>query len=303
MSATPLVSIITVNYRQAALTCELLRSLQHCGYPRLEVIVVDNGSQEDVSATFAEGYPGVQTIISHENLGFAGGNNLALARATGDYLFLINNDAEVVPGTIEALVATFQQAPDIGVVAPKIRYHEHPEIIQYAGFTPVHPITARNRTIGQGGQDRGQYDQLRETPYAHGAAMMISRAAFQQAGLMPTVYFLYYEELDWCVQIRRAGYRILFQPEAVVYHKESVSVGAHSPLQAYYLHRNRLLFMQRNAPWWSVISFHLFFLLITLPRWTLTYLLRNKPVHLRALYRAVGWHLAAKSQYKDPVEF
>lgn len=303
MHNDPLVSIITVNFRQAALTCALLRSLGQCEYPQLEVIVVDNGSQQDVSSLFEEHYPGVQTIISKENLGFAGGNNLGLAQASGKFLFLVNNDAEVAPGAIRTLVDTFQQDATIGVVAPKIRYHEQPDIIQYAGFTPVHPLTARNLTIGQGDKDDGQYDQLRDTPYAHGAAMMISREALGQVGPMPPVYFLYYEELDWCVQIRKAGFRILFQPQAVVYHKESVSVGAQSPMQTYYLHRNRLLFMQRNAPWWSVAGFHIFFLLVTFPRWAITYLVRRQSSHLRALFRAVSWHLFPSSRLPDPAKW
>lgn len=301
MAELPLVSVITVNFRQAELTCALLQSLSTCVYPRLEVIVVDNGCLEDKTSLFLQHYPTAQVILSPENLGFAGGNNLGLARATGDYLFLINNDAEVLADTIGQLVHRMQHHPTAGMLGPKIRYFDRPHLIQYAGFTEVHPVTARNRTIGQGEEDHGQYDQFRAIPYAHGAAMMISRAAMERVGPMPEVYFLYYEELDWCRQLQRAGFGIFFEPQALVYHKESVSVGAHSPLQTYYLNRNRLLFMRRNAAWWSLAAFCVFFALVTTPRWLLTYFLKRQPIHLRAFVKAIKWHLRPTWRPKDPV--
>jgi hypothetical protein len=303
MINNPLVSVITVNFRQAQLSCELLDSLKNCTYPNLEVFVVDNGSQMDVSAQFRARFPGVKVIISEANLGFAGGNNLALQEAKGEYLFLINNDAEVAPDAIGVLVSALEADKKLGVLAPKIRYFEQPDTLQYAGFTKVHPLTARNQTIGQGIKDEGQFDQRRPTPYAHGAAMMLSRAALEQVGLMPEIYFLYYEELDWCERIRRAGWAIEFEPRAVIWHKESVSVGVESPMQTYYLHRNRLLFMRRNAPGWSLLVFSLFYGLITFPRWLLQYRLKGQSLHLRALKEALAWHLKPGSRKNDPLIF
>lgn len=296
----PLVSVITVNFRQAELTCALLDSLKQCTYPHLEVFVVDNGSESDQTTLFQDHHPGVKVIISEANLGFAGGNNLALREASGSCLFLINNDAELAPDAISILVDTLQESPEIGVIAPKIRYFEQPDIIQYAGFTKVHPLTARNRTIGQGEKDEGQYDQARQVPYAHGAAMMVSRAALDRVGLMPEIYFLYYEELDWCEQIRRAGFLIQFEPRAVIWHKESISVGADSPMQTYYLHRNRLLFMRRNAPWWSILGFSLFYGLVSYPRWWWKYRRQGLVQHHFALKTALNWHLNKAGRKADP---
>lgn len=298
----PLVSVITVNFRQAQLTCALLDSLKKCTYPQLEVFVVDNGSLEDVSDQFRRHYPGVEVIISAANLGFAGGNNLALQRAKGAFLFLINNDAELAPDAIEVLVDGFQAHENCGVMAPKILYFEAPDRIQYAGFTEVHPISGRNRTIGQGVVDDGRFDQSHPTPYAHGAAMMVSRKALEIAGLMPDLYFLYYEELDWCASIRRAGLTIWFEPKARIWHKESVSVGADSPLQTYYLHRNRLLFMQRNAPWWSRWCFTLFYGLVTVPRWLIKFRMSGQKQHYRAVIRSLQWHLHKGSRRPDPID-
>ena len=100
--------------------------------------------------------------------------------------------------------------------------------------------------IGCGEEDHGQYDTPHSTPYAHGAAMMVKREVIDKAGMMPEYYFLYYEELDWSMMIRRAGYDIWYEPACTIYHKESQATGQNSPLKSYYMTRNRLLFAKRN---------------------------------------------------------
>ena len=220
----PLVSIVTVNYRQAEITCDLLRSIKKLSYPNLETIVVDNGMVEDNTHRFGKCLPGVKVLNSTKNLGFAGGNNLGISEAKGAFLFFINNDTIVANGLIENLLKCLDR-PGVGVASPKIKYFDQPEIIQYAGFTQVHPLTGRNRAIGQGEIDRGQHDTPREVAYAHGAAMMLKREVIENVGMMPEEFFLYYEELDWCEQIRRAGYSIWYEPAANILHRESVSTG------------------------------------------------------------------------------
>ena len=134
-------------------------------------------------------------IVSKNNLGFAGGNNLGINQAKGKYLFFVNNDTIFTNGLIENLLKRFA-SPKVGAVGPKIHYFDHPGTIQFAGFTPVNPITGRNQTIGENEMDRGQYDRAKVVPYIHGAAMMLSREVIDQIGGMPEDYFLYYEELD-----------------------------------------------------------------------------------------------------------
>ena len=132
------------------------------------------------------------------------------------------------------------------MVCPKIRFTWGEKPIQFAGYTPLSRITMRNQAIGCGESDHGQYETAHPTPYAHGAAMMVKRETIEKAGLMPECYFLYYEELDWSMMIRRAGYDIWYEPAMTVYHKESQTTGQQSPLRTYYITRNRLLFVKRN---------------------------------------------------------
>ena len=252
---TPLVTIITINYNGLQDTCELLETLP-LGDDDLEVIVVDNASREDEGAVIGERFPQVKVIRSDRNLGFAGGNNLGIREAKGKYLFFINNDTLLERKSEEregksfasALVERLESDKRIGAVCPKIRFTWGERPIQYAGYTPLSAVTLRNRSIGFGEDDRGQYDVAHPTPYAHGAAMMVKREAIDKAGMMPECYFLYYEELDWSMMLRRAGYDIWYEPAATVFHKESQSTGQESPLRTYYITRNRLLFVRRNCP-------------------------------------------------------
>lgn len=242
----PRISVITVNYNGLALTCAMIDSLRRHVTSPLEIIVVDNGSARDEAALLRERYPGITALRSQRNLGFAGGNNLGIAAASGEYLLLINNDTEIENDTLHLLAARLDADPALGVVCPKIRFFAPPRNIQFAGYTPLSRLTLRNALVGFGHPDDGSYDTPRDTPYAHGAAMMVRRAAARQAGPMPEPYFLYYEELDWSLRIREQGWRIAYEPGVTVYHKESATTGQQSPLRTYYLTRNRLLFARRN---------------------------------------------------------
>ena len=248
------LSIITINYNGLKDTCELMDSLP-LDDSSLEVIVVDNASKNDEASVIRQRYPQVKVVRSTKNLGFAGGNNLGIKEARGKYLFFINNDTffKNDAGKKDGkrfwgpLMDRLESDDTIGMVCPKIRFAWGTNPIQYAGYTPLSSITLRNRAIGCGEEDKGQYDSAHVTPYAHGAAMMVKREAIEKAGLMPECYFLYYEELDWSLMIRRAGYSIWYEPACTIYHKESQSTGQNSPLRTYYITRNRLLFTSRNG--------------------------------------------------------
>ena len=241
------ISIITINYNGLANTCALIETIPFNDYP-LEVIVVDNASSEDEATLIEQRYPQVKVIRSKENLGFAGGNNLGIKAALGRYLFFINNDTILKPQTsdLKHLIERLESDTKIGMVCPKIRFAWDSCPIQFAGYTPLSRITLRNKAIGYGEEDLGQYNNAHSTPYAHGAAMMVKREAIERAGLMPECYFLYYEELDWSMMIRRAGYDIWYEPTCTIYHKESQSTGQDSALRTYFITRNRLLFAKRN---------------------------------------------------------
>lgn len=295
----PLVSIISINYNQAEVTCAMLASLRQITYPNYEVIVVDNASPTEDPAPIEERFPEVRLIRSTENLGFAGGNNLGIRVAQGAFCLFLNNDTEVVPHLLEPLVAAFERDPRVGVISPKIIFYGTNNLIQYAGSHGINPWTGRGHGIGYLEPDTGQHDTSQPTPLIHGAAMMVPTRIIRQAGLMPELYFLYYEELDWCEMIKRLGYLSYYEAGATVYHKESASVGQGSVLRTYYLNRNRLLFIRRNSQGWRFWSGCLFFLAAAVPKNSLVLAARRQWPHLRALWRGLGWHLQGHNVHEN----
>lgn len=246
-SETPVISFITVNYNGLTDTCALIDSLQETIHSvDYEIIVVDNASRQDEAEAIRQRYPEVNTIRSSANCGFSGGNNLGIKVAKGNYIFLINNDTYIESDNLQALIERLESHPSIGAVSPKIRFAFPPQDIQFAGYTPLSPITMRNQPVGFGHPDDGTFDVPHSTPYLHGAAMMVKREVIEDIGEMPKIYFLYYEELDWCTRMSCAGYSLWYDPRCTVFHKESQSTGQCSPLRTFYLTRNRLLYAWRN---------------------------------------------------------
>ncbi|MGN1263493.1 MAG: glycosyltransferase family 2 protein [Prevotella sp.] len=239
------VSIITVNYNGFEDTCALIDTIP-LDENTIEVIVVDNGSARNEAEMLSQRYSKVKTLRSETNLGFAGGNNLGIKHSQGRYIYLINNDTLFKSFDIRSLCHRLDSSESVGVVCPKIRFAWDDCPIQFAGYTKLSSLTLRNRAIGFGETDNGQYNEAHSTPYAHGAAMMLKREVIDKVGYMPECFFLYYEEIDWSMSITRAGYEIWYEPLATIYHKESRSTGQSSPLRTYYLMRNRLLLVRRN---------------------------------------------------------
>lgn len=291
------VSIITVHFNQPSVTEDLLKSLSEVNtYPDLEIIVVDNGSKVNVVPQWQLQYKDIIFIRSEINTGFAGGNNIGIQHATGDYLFLINNDTEVTADLIGKLVTKMESNPKIGMISPKIHYFDQPGMLQYTGYTPMNYFTARNACIGQFEEDHGQYDSLSGvTGYAHGAAMMIRREALQKAGVMSENYFLYYEELDWCERIRKAGYEIHVDLSALIYHKESVSVGKRTALKEFFMNRNRILFIRKNADTFTFLVFCCYFLVAVIPRNLFQYIKNREYNFIPVFLKAISWHFTNKA--------
>lgn len=280
------ISIITINYNGLKDTCALIESIPF--NDKTEVIVVDNASKKDEASEIEQRFPNVTVIKSEKNLGFAGGNNLGIRAARGKYLFIINNDTIFKDFNIQALIDRLESSPNIGIVCPKIRFSWGTNPIQYAGYTPLSRVTVRNRAIGFGEEDNGQYEIAHPTPYAHGAAMLVKRTSIEKVGLMPECYFLYYEELDWSMMFTRAGFQIWYEPKCTIFHKESQATGQNSPLRTYYITRNRLQLVRRN---WQGITKYVslcYLILIVAPKDMLQFAIQGKWSLLCAVLKGIN---------------
>lgn len=296
LRSEPLVSLITLNYNQTGITCEFLESTKNLTYKNFETIVVDNASTVNPTAQIEAGnYPNVKILLSEKNLGFTGGNNLGMRHAKGDFVFIVNNDTEVTPDLLERLLAPFENDPTIGVTCPKIRYFSHPNTIQYAGFNPMNLFTGRQSAVGSNEDDQGQYNVSGPTNCAHGAAMLVKREVLEKVGMFADKFFIYYEESDWSARIIRAGYKIQYVADGLIYHKESITMGKESAIKAYYHTRNRILYMRRNTNPVQLASFTLFFTAFTFPKSVLKYTVRGQFKHLKSFLKGTFWNLTNSS--------
>jgi GT2 family glycosyltransferase len=292
----PFISIITLNYNQTNVTCEFLESTRNLRYRNYEILVCDMASAIDPTPKIQAGnYPNTRLLLSKDNLGFAGGNNWGMRQATGDFVFIVNNDTEVTADLLDRLLEPFYTDKNIGVTCPKIKYYHQPSLIQYAGFNPMNKFTGRTTSIGTMEEDKGQYDISGPTFGAHGCAMMVKREVLTRVGMFPEKFFLYYEEWDWSARILKAGYKIWYTAPAVIYHKESVSVGKSNPMKVYYHTRNRILYMRRNAGFFQLTVFMLFFFFFTLPKNTIMYLAKKQFTHLKYFLKGAFWNLHSSS--------
>lgn len=251
------VVVVIVNWNGKKDTLECLESLG-----KSNCIVVDNGSTDGSVEEIRKTFPSVQIIENKENLGFSGGNNVGIKKALdggADFVWLLNNDTRVDKNARQTLVDVFTDE-GVGVAGSKIYFspgHEfHKErykkaqlgkVLWYAGGTiDWQNMYAAHRGVDE--VDRGQYQIIEETPFISGCSLMVRRAVFEKVGLLDEKFFAYMEDLDFCLRAKRAGYKLLYVPQSIVWHKNAGSSGVGSQLHQYYMTRNRLLIGMRYAP-------------------------------------------------------
>jgi GT2 family glycosyltransferase len=243
------VAIVVLNWNNAPDTLACLESLSGVDYPNCGTLVVDNGSSDDSVARIRAVFPEVEVLETRANLGYAGGNNFgvrcALAREA-DAILILNNDVTVEPGFLAPLADVLATLPGCGVTTPLVGERGVDERVWALGAAidgrtaAVSRMHASEAVAGWRGRAAFEVDA------AAGAAMLIKREVFERAGLIDEAYFLYYEEVDWSIAVRRAGYQILAVPGSVVWHKTSSTLGQTSPVIDYYMLRNHLLFIGRH---------------------------------------------------------
>lgn len=279
-----LVSIITVNHNGVIDTCEMIESFHKYETYPYEIIVVDNGSRMPEGEELQNKYPDIK-VIQNTNTGFAGGNNAGLSVAKGQYLFFINNDTLIKAPVLNTLIQRLEAEKENGGVSPMLKYAYAPDILQFAGFTPFSYITLRNRAIGFNDKDQPCYHTACETASLHGAAMMVSREVLQKAGPMSEDYFLFYEEFDWSARILHTGYKLWYEPAAIVYHKEGMTARKGSPLREFYLSRARILFARKNFFGIRKLLSCIYIFSIAAPKKALLYLLHGESNLAKAVLR------------------
>ena len=238
--------MVVVNWNRKDLLRACLRSLARQSGVAFETIVVDNGSA-DGSADMAEREFAVRVIRNPENRGFCAANNQGIAAATGDFIALLNNDAEAEPDWLAALHDACNRRPDVGMAASKILVWEDPSRIDKAGHV-IFP-DGQNRGRGTGAVDRGQYDREEDVLWPDGCACLYRRRMLDQIGGFDEDFFAYADDAELGLRARIAGWTCIYTPRAVVRHHRGATLGKDSAHRLMLIERNRVLLALKLFPW------------------------------------------------------
>ncbi len=252
----PRVSVIVLNRNNAADTQECLASLNESTYPNIQLVVVDNDSDDGSAQEIAAAFPDVKMLISPRNLGYAGGMNIGIREACADhadYVLLLNNDTTIDPAAIAELLDAAESQSDIGICVPKIYFYHEANRIWSAGarwrrFPP------RVTLVGFGRADGLSFDRARDLDFATGCALLVRREVIDRVGLFDEGFFMYQEDYDYCARVRSDRWVIRYAPSAKIWHKVSAGLGSKSSAWWYWWGRSTIR-LYRHSWQYSWIRF------------------------------------------------
>jgi hypothetical protein len=254
MTKNPKTAIVILNWNGQQMFDTFLPSvIEHSNPETAEIIVADNGSTDDSVHYLQENYPTVKIIPLERNYGFAEGYNQALKQVDADYFVLLNSDVKVSPDWFESCIKLFEQDKKIAAIQPKILSHNKPDEFEYAGAAGGfidrygYPF-CRGRILNRVEKDIGQYNQPSPIFWASGACMFIRSSAFKEAGGLDGDFWAHMEEIDLCWRLKNSGYKVVYQPESVVYHLGGGTLSYGSPRKVYLNFRNNLWMLFKNLP-------------------------------------------------------
>ncbi|MCC6289323.1 MAG: glycosyltransferase family 2 protein [Chitinophagaceae bacterium] len=292
IKASPLVSIITLNWNQTGATCQFLEYTKKLTYKHFEVLVCDMGSTIDPGPQLFRGdYPHMRLLRADSTLRPEGAANWAVTQAKGDFILFMNNQTEVTENVIDDLLAPLLNDQAVGVACPKIYSHKNKNVIEYAGCTTVNRITGFSNIIGNKKKDKGQYDKEAYTNGVYSGAMMMRKTVIEKAGVLPRNFFVYFDDAEISARVLKNGYKILYQPKAVVYSKSSLANREETAMEVYYNTRNRILAMRNNTTVAGFSLFLLFFSIVFIPFNIIRYTTLRKFNHLQAFFKAIVWNI------------
>lgn len=249
-----LVYSIVVNYKSPKDTRRCLKSLSELNYPDHEFVLVNNDDDSESASSLSRDFPECTVIVTGENLGFSSGFNVGIKHALdagADYVSILNNDVILREDFLKNGVRTFDRYSNVGMVGGKIyKYDSGRTDYLWSAGGYMSWLHAQGMGRGVDERDRGQYNGVEDVSFIPGSQMLVRREVFEEIGLLPSVYFLGGEEWDFCLHVRRAGYRILYNSDVVLWHEVGHS-GQRSYARYYNHFRNKLVFMQRGLPYFA----------------------------------------------------
>lgn len=291
----PKVFVITLNWNGKIDTLECIASVKNLNYQNYAIVLVDNGSSDGSVPAFRAHFPDITIIENRRNLGYGKGFGVGLKYAYecgADYFLILNNDTIIDPDALAELVKVAQQDERIGFVSGKVYWYKQRDVLQTAG-RENHPLTLVGRHVGSGEVDHGQYDRIQDYDFVDDVFLLVRRQVYETVGGYDPTFFLYGEETDWCVRVRRAGFRIVYAPGAKIWHKGIIgsnNLPPISPKRIFYLERYGIQFMRKNASreQWNAYLRHL---LLRLPYMLLHYAKHGRFGAMLAHFKGVNYGL------------
>ncbi len=241
------VSVILVNLNRLDLLRNALRSLLDSPRANTEIIVVDNASTDGSAAMVAAEFPSVRLIRNTTNKGFCEANNQGIALATGEFIALLNNDAEAGPGWLDALVQAIEKNPRAGMAASKVLVWEDSRRLDKVGHLIF--LDGQNRGRGSGEIDNGQYDTMEDVLWPDGCAALYRHSMLDEIGGFDEDFFAYADDAELGLRARLAGWSCVYAPTAVVRHHRGATLGVRSLRRVELIERNRVLLAAKLFPW------------------------------------------------------
>lgn len=249
------LAIVILNWNGAEMLRRYLPSVLRCSSePGVQVLVADNNSTDNSLEVMAQEFPGVPVIRLDRNYGFAEGYNQALRQVDAEFYLLLNSDVEIrQPHWLLPMLDYMDGHPDVAACQPKLRDLRHPERFEYAGgaggyIDRLGYPYCRGRVFSTLETDKGQYDTATPLHWATGAALLIRRAAYWDAGGLDGRFFAHQEEIDLCWRLRARGHRIVCVPQSTAYHLGGASLAQGNPRKTFLNFRNNLLLLYKNLP-------------------------------------------------------
>lgn len=250
----PLTHIIILTWNRWETTRACLHSLQALDYDNFHIVVVDNASQDETVARLRVEFPGVTLLCNTRNLGFAAGVNVGIRHALAagaEYVLLLNNDTLVPPDLLATMLRAAAELPDAGMLTPMLRYMDQPaapaDTLWFSGARR-HPLTLESREFGPLGPRAQQVPQARSrVDYIFGTAMLLPSTVLREVGLFDERFFLYYEDMDLCLRVQRAGYHLYVLPEVSVQHGIATSTQGQEAMRLYHKARASVQFFRKHA--------------------------------------------------------
>ncbi|GAA4213610.1 glycosyltransferase family 2 protein [Pedobacter jeongneungensis] len=289
----PSVAVVILNWNGKAYLNQFLSGILRSEYDNLQIIVGDNASTDDSVSFLQENFPTVKIIQNDQNYGFAGGYNKVLERVEADYFILLNSDVEVIPNWIKPVINLMESDAQIAAAQPKIKWHLNKNQFEYAGaaggYLDIYAFPfCRGRLFNVYEHDNGQYNEQKEVFWASGAAFFIKSKCWREAGGLDADLFAHMEEIDLCWRLKNLNYKIMYCPDAEVYHVGGGTLQTENPFKTYLNFRNNLIIMQKNLPAGDAIFRITIRMFIDFIAWW-HFLLTGKPKFTMAVTKG-HWH-------------